>query len=133
MVNIISRKTDYSDLDLDFLPHPTTKDVMKKTGIEAIKRSVRNLLLTNFYDRPFRPAIGSNALKLLFDNVTPITANFLTNAIRETLRNFEPRIRIENLEVNFDPDNNGFKVNLYFVIVNRNEPAVVNLFLERVR
>ena len=133
MVNIISRKNDYSDLDLDFLPHPTTKDVMKKTGVEAIKRSVRNLLLTNFYDRPFRPAIGSNALKLLFDNVTPITANFLSNAIQETLRNFEPRIRVEQLEVKFDPDNNGFNVNLYFVIINRNEPVIVNLFLERIR
>lgn len=133
MVDIISRKPDYSDLDLDFLPHPTTKDVMKKTGVEAIKRSVRNLLLTNFYDRPFRPAIGSNTLKLLFDNVTPITANFLTNAIEETLKNFEPRIRVEQLDVKFDPDNNGFKVSLYFVIVNRNEPVAVNLFLERIR
>ena len=133
MVDIISRKPDYSDLDLDFLPHPTTKDVMKKTGVEAIKRSVRNLLLTNFYDRPFRPGIGSNALKLLFDNVTPITANFLNNAIRETLTNFEPRINIQQLEVNFDPDNNGFNVTLYFVIVNRNEPVIVNLFLERIR
>jgi phage baseplate assembly protein W len=133
MVDIISRKPDYSDLDLDFLPHPTTKDVMRKTGVEAIKRSVRNLLLTNFYDRPFRPGIGSNALKLLFDNVTPITANFLNNAIRETLTNFEPRINIQQLEVNFDPDNNGFNVTLYFVIVNRNEPVIVNLFLERIR
>jgi phage baseplate assembly protein W len=133
MIDIISRKPDYSDLDLDFLPHPTTKDVMKKTGVEAIKRSVRNLLLTNFYDRPFRPGIGSNALKLLFDNVTPITANFLNNAIRETLTNFEPRINIQQLEVNFDPDNNGFNVTLYFVIVNRNEPVIVNLFLERIR
>jgi phage baseplate assembly protein W len=133
MVDIISRKPDYSDLDLDFLPHPTTKDVMKKTGVEAIKRSVRNLLLTNFYDRPFRSGIGSNALKLLFDNVTPITANFLNNAIRETLVNFEPRINIQQLEVNFDPDNNGFNVKLYFVIVNRNEPVIVNLFLERIR
>lgn len=133
MIDIISRKPDYSDLDMDFLPHPTTKDVMKKTGIEAIKRAVRNLLLTNFYDRPFRPAVGSNALKLLFDNVTPITANFLNNAIRETLRNFEPRIRVDQLDVNFDIDNNGFRVTLYFVILNRNEPAVVNLFLERIR
>lgn len=133
MIDIISRKPDYSDLDMDFLPHPTTKDVAKKTGVEAIKRSVRNLLLTNFYDRPFRSAIGSNTLKLLFDNVTPITANFLNNAIRETLRNFEPRISVDQLDVNFDVDNNGFNVTLYFVILNRNEPAVVNLFLERIR
>lgn len=133
MVNIISRKTDYSDLDLDFMPHPTTKDVMKKTGIEAIKRSVRNLLLTNFYDRPFQSQIGSNALKLLFDNASPITANFLTNAIRETLNNFEPRIRIDRLEVNFDFDNNGYNVRLFFVVLNRNEPAAITLFLERIR
>jgi phage baseplate assembly protein W len=133
MVNIISRKNDYSDLDLDFMPHPTTKDVMKKTGIEAIKRSVRNLILTNFYDRPFQPYIGSNALKLLFDNATPITANFLNNAIRETITNFEPRVRLEDLRINFDLDNNGYNVTLYIVILNRNEPAVINLFLERIR
>lgn len=133
MVNIISRRPDFSDLDLDFLPHPTTKDVMKKTGVEAIKRSVRNLILTNFYDRPFQPYIGSNAVKLLFDNATPITANFLNNAISETIRNYEPRVRLEQLDVNFDYDNNGYNVTLYITIVNRNEPAVINLFLERIR
>lgn len=133
MINTISRKNDYSDLDLDFMPHPTTKDVMKKTSIDAIKRSVRNLLLTNFYDRPFQSYIGSNALKLLFDNATPITSNFLENAIRETLRNFEPRIRVETLEVKFDQDNNGYNLRLFFTILNRNEPAVITLFLERIR
>lgn len=133
MVNIISRRKDYSDLDLDFLPHPTTKDVMKKTGVESIKRSVRNLVLTNFYDRPFRSYIGSNALKLLFDNATPITANFLSNAIREVVENYEPRVRIQDLKIEFDIDNNGYNVTMYFVIINRNEPATINLFLERIR
>lgn len=133
MVNIIARRNNYSDLDLDFLPHPTTKDVMKKTGVEAIKRSVRNLILTNYYDRPFQSYIGSGALKLLFDNATPITANLLTNAIREVISNFEPRVRLERLNVKFDLDNNGYNVSLYFVIINQNEPAVINLFLERIR
>ncbi len=133
MVNIVSRKKDYSDLDLDFMAHPVTKDVMKKTGVEAIKRSVRNLILTNFYDRPFQSYIGSNALKLLFDNATPITATFLENAIRETITNYEPRVRLDNLEIQFDVDNNGYNVKLFFVILNRNEPAVVTLFLERIR
>lgn len=133
MVNIVSRKNDYSDLDLDFMPHPTTKDVMKKNGVEAIKRSVRNLLLTNFYDRPFQSYIGSNALKLLFDNASPITASFLSNAIRETIRNYEPRVSVDNLEVKFDFDNNGYNVKLYFTILNRNEPAIITLFLERIR
>lgn len=133
MVNTVSLKNDYADLDLDFMPHPTTKDVMKKTGIEAIKRSVRNLILTNFYDKPFQPYIGSNALKLLFDNATPITANFLNNAIREVITNFEPRVKIEDIRVSFDYDNNGYNVKLFFTILNRNEPAVINLFLERIR
>jgi phage baseplate assembly protein W len=133
MVNIIARKNDYSDLDLDFLAHPTTKDVMKKTGVEAIKRSVRNLLLTNFYDRPFQSYIGSNALKILFDNATPMSATFLTNAINETLANYEPRIRVDDVVVKFDFDNNGYNVQLFFTIVNRNEPAVITLFLERIR
>jgi phage baseplate assembly protein W len=133
MVNTVARKKDYADLDLDFMPHPTTKDVMKKTGIEAIKRSVRNLVLTNFYDKPFQPYIGSNALKLLFDNATPITANFLNNAIREVITNFEPRVKIEDLRVSFDYDNNGYNVKLFITILNRNEPATINLFLERIR
>lgn len=133
MVNIIARRNNYSDLDLDFLPHPTTKDVMKKTGVDSIKRSVRNLILTNYYDRPFQSYIGSGALKLLFDNATPITANLLTNAIKEIINNFEPRVRLERLSVQFDLDNNGYNVSLYFVIINQNEPAVINLFLERIR
>lgn len=133
MVNIIARKNDYADLDLDFLAHPTTKDVMKKTGVEAIKRSVRNLLLTNFYDRPFQSYIGSNALKILFDNATPMSATFLKNAITETLKSYEPRIRVDDVEVKFDFDNNGYNVQLFFTIVNRNEPAAITLFLERIR
>ena len=133
MVNIIARQKDYADLDLDFMSHPTSKDVMKKVGLEAIKRSVRNLILTNFYDRPFQSYIGSGATKLLFENATPLTANFLKNAIREVIGNYEPRVRLTDLAVSFDEDNNGYSVTLYFVIVNRNEPASINLFLERIR
>lgn len=133
MVEIVARKRDFADLDLDFMPHPTTGDVMKKTGVDAIKRSVRNLIFTNFYDRPFRSYIGSGALKLLFENMNPITANFLNNAILEVIQNYEPRVRVDDLRVNFDYDNNGYNVSLYFTILNRNEPAVINLFLERIR
>ena len=132
-IGYINRQPDYTDLDLDFLMNPTTHDVMRKTGDEAVKRSVRNLILTNFYDRPFQSYIGSNALKLLFDNATPITANFLKNAILEVINNYEPRVRVQDLRVQFDIDNNGYNVTLQFVIVNRNEPAVINLFLERIR
>lgn len=136
-VQKITRKKDYSDLDLDFLPHPTTKDVMKKTGLEAIKRSVRNLILTNFYDRKFKSYIGSNAQKILFDNINPLTANFLKDAIIEVIQNFEPRVKLmeanRGVVVNVDPDNNGYNATISFSVVNRGEPMTINIFLERIR
>lgn len=132
-MNFISRKPDYSDLDLDFIAHPTTGDVVKKVGVDAIKRSVRNLILTNFYDKPFRPYIGSNAQKLLFELATPITANLLKDAILEVIKNYEPRIRVIQLDVQFNYDNNGYNVSLQFEIINRSEPAIISIFLERIR
>ena len=129
----VTRKYDYSDLDLDFLPHPTTGDVVRKTGVEAVKRSIRNLILTNFYDRPFRPIIGSNAQKLLFENANPLTAGFLKDAIMEVVGNYEPRVRMHSVDVKFDYDNNGYTAKLYFIVVNSGEPVTTTIFLERIR
>ena len=138
IVQKVTRKYDYSDLDLDFLAHPTTGDVVKKTGLDAIKRSVRNLILTNYYDRPFRPGIGSNAQKILFDNINPFTANFLKDAIIETIYNFEPRVKLaedqnDGVIVNVNTDNNGYDVRITFTILNSGAPATISLFLERLR
>jgi phage baseplate assembly protein W len=129
----ISRQTDYSDLDLDFMAHPTTGDIVKKKGTEAIKRSLRNLILTNFYDRPFRHSIGSNAQRLLFENANHLTANFLTDSIREVIKKFEPRIILLGIDTNFDYDNNGYNVTITYSIINRPEPLVTTIFLERIR
>jgi len=128
-----SRKYDYSDLDLNFIPHPTTKDVVRKVGPEAIKRSVRNLIMTNFYDKPFRPGIGSNALKLLFENADPLTETFLTDAVKEVIDNYEPRVELQEARVQLDPDNNGYNLSLYYIILNTNEPIITSMFLERIR
>jgi phage baseplate assembly protein W len=138
MVQKVTRRFDYSDLDLDFIPHPTTGDVVKKKGIDAIKRSVRNLILTNFYDRPFQSYIGSNAQKILFDNINPLTAIFLKDAVIEVISNYEPRVKLFEDEnrgviVQVDPDNNGYRVQITFTVINRGEPATINLFLERLR
>jgi len=137
-VQKVTRRKDWSDLDLDFIAHPTTGDVVKKTGVDAIKRSVRNLILTNFYDRPFRSYIGSNAQKILFDNINPLTATFLKNAIRETIVNHEPRVELINdqdggILVDVNADQNGYNVRLSFIILNRGEPVTISLFLERLR
>jgi phage baseplate assembly protein W len=137
-VQKVTRRKDWSDLDLDFIAHPTTGDVVKKTGVDAIKRSIRNLILTNFYDRPFRSYIGSNAQKILFDNINPLTATFLKNAIRETIVNHEPRVELISdqdggILVDVNADQNGYNVRLSFIILNRGEPVTISLFLERLR
>jgi phage baseplate assembly protein W len=128
-----AREKPYSDLDLDFIKHPTTGDVVLKTGEDAIKRSVRNLVLTNFYDRKFQSWIGGNVQKLLFELPTPLTEKFLKDAIYNVIGNFEPRVQLTQIAVKVTPDQNGFKVSLYYVILNTNQPIEQTLFLERIR
>jgi phage baseplate assembly protein W len=136
IVQRVNRERDYSDLDLDFIAHPTTGDVVRKKGEDAVKRSIRNLVLTNFYDRKFRHGIGSNATKVLFDNITPMTAMYLQNAIIEVITNYEPRARIasrDSVVVRPDIDGNGYTATIEFYLINRMEPVVFDLFLERIR
>ena len=123
---------------MDFIAHPTTKDVVKKTGVDALKRSVRNLILTNFYDRKFRSYIGSNAQRILFDNINPFTATFLKDAIIEVITNYEPRVRLtqdetDGVMVSVNIDNNGYDVRISFAPVNTGAPTIITLFLERLR
>lgn len=107
--------------------------MVRKTGPDAIKRSVRNLILTNFYDRPFRSHIGSNAQALLFENANPLVEAFLKDAIVEVITNFEPRVALKDVVVQFDIDNNGYNVTLSYIILNRGEPTQITVFLERIR
>ena len=129
----ISRQPDYSDLDLDFMINPVTGDINKKTGEAAIKRSVRNLIFTNYYERPFKSNIGSDVTKLLFDNVDVLTASLIEDAIARLINNFEPRVKLQDVVVSFDIDNNGFNVRLEYIILNRQLPVTTSLFLERIR
>lgn len=124
---------DFSDLDLNFTLHPVRKDINRHVNEMAIINSVKNLILTNHYERPFQPELGSNIRRLLFENLDVITASSIEREIGQTLVNFEPRVRVNKIEVNADFDNNGFKVYLEFFVVNRSEPISINFFLERVR
>lgn len=123
----------FSDLDLTFTKHPVTKDVSKKVKEQAIIASVRNLLLTGFYERPFKPNLGSNISKLLFEPVDFVTASILSKEITTTLTNYEPRVSIKEVIVTPDIDNYRYEVNLKFFIVNSVKPITVTLFLNRLR
>ena len=129
----ISRQPDYADLDLDFKINPITGDINKKKGNDAVKRSIRNLIFTNFYERPFNSSIGSDVPRLLFDNVDIITASLLEDAIGRLINIYEPRVQVTRLNVYADIDNHGFNVQLEYVILNTETPATFNLFLEKIR
>lgn len=128
-----SRQTDFADLDLDFIAHPVTGDVVKKTGPDAVARAIRNLVMTNFYDRPFQSYIGTNAQKLLFENITPTTARLLEQFITDAINNFEPRASVIGVKVITAPDRNGYYAKIVFSVVNRPEPYSITTFLERIR
>ena len=108
----------YKDLNLNFGINPVTSDVTTVTDVTAVKRSVRNLLLTNHYDRPFHPEIGSNVQALLFENFGQITGNQLARQIEELIVNFEPRANVESVECFPVPDTNTYDVRIYFYIEN---------------
>src|SRR6056300_892395 len=96
----------YKDLDLNFTRNPVTNDVTKIEDVDAVKRSVRNLVQTNFYERPFHPELGCGIRELLFENYTPIIGIFLKRKIEEVITNFEPRAAITNIELFDEPDSN---------------------------
>ena len=108
----------YKDLNLNFMANVVTGDVATITDVNAVKRSIRNLLLTNHYDKPFHPEIGSNIPALLFENHGPITANQLQRAIEEMIGNFEPRARVQSVECWPLPDEYRYDVHIYFYIEN---------------
>ena len=125
--------TGSSDLDLNFTIHPVKKDINRYTNETAVVNSIKNLILTNHYERPFQPNIGSNVRRLLFENMDTITATTLQQEIKQTIQNYEPRATLSTIAVSPDYDNNGFKVYMEFYVANRTSPITINFFLERIR
>lgn len=123
----------YKDLDLNFRAHPITKDVVKRTGNASIIGALRNLILTNTYEKPFQPTFGSRVRGLLFEDVSFITANLLQSEIQETIQRFEPRVSIDAIRVQANPEQNRYDITLRFFINNLQAPVTVNFFLEKVR
>ena len=123
----------YKDIDLNFTAHPVTKDVLKRTGNAAIIGALRNLILTNRYEKPFQPTFGSRVRSLLFQNVSTIVANILSKEIQNTVENFEPRVTIDAIRVEAQPEENRYAITIRFYISNLEPPVTINMFLEKVR
>jgi len=123
----------FSDLDLNFTAHPVTKDIVRKYDEEAIKASVKNLVLTQNYERPFHSEIGSQIRGLLFEPATPMLNIMLKRAITDTIINFEPRVKLNDVLVTVSPDNNEVYVSINFTVINTTRPITVDLILTRTR
>ena len=123
----------YKDLDLNFGRNTVTNDVNKLTDVEAVKRSVRNLINTNHYERGFHPEIGSDVRSILFEPMTPLTALNLQRKVAEVLNNFEPRINLVQILANPDLDRNSYALKITFYVIGVPEPVTVEKFLERLR
>jgi len=123
----------YKDLDLNFTAHPVTGDVTRLYDENAIKRSVRNLLLTNNFERPFHSEIGSQIRAMLFEPVSPMMSGAIRRMIIDTITTFEPRVTLNDVIVTINPDNNAAYVSLTFTIVNTFSPIKLDVIIERTR
>ena len=129
----IDSTRNFIDLDLNFMIHPIRKDINTHKAEYAVINSVKNLILTNHFERPFQPEIGSNIRRLLFENIDVILAAQIEREIEETINNFEPRVQISSVVAVAAPDENGYKIKLEFFVINNPDPITINFFLERIR
>tara|TARA_B100002019_G_scaffold130411_1_gene112105 strand:- start:251 stop:700 length:450 start_codon:yes stop_codon:yes gene_type:complete len=122
------------DLDLFFSKKQGSSDVNKVTGIESVKRSIRNLVLTNFYEKPFHPEIGSGVRDMLFENMSPVTAVVLARKVEDVIENFEPRARLISVRALPNLDRNEYEITIEFFVVNTPTELVdMTVFLEVLR
>ena len=123
----------YKDLNLDFQQNTATKDIQKIEDVESVKRSVRNLISLNFYEKPFHPEIGSNLRGLLFENITPQISHYMGKQIELLIKNYEPRCKMVEVVNKPNIERNGYSVSVSFYVINTPTPIQVETFLERLR
>jgi len=123
----------YVDIDFDFQAHPVSGDLVLKKNEEAIKKSVKSLILTNKYERPFQPSINGRVRQLLFENMTPVTGVNLRSNIEDVLQQHEPRIDVLAVNVNQNEDMNSIEVTIEFAIKNQPDVVTLTTVLERNR
>ena len=132
--NASSRSTRlYRDIALSFERNAATKDVIVKKDVDAVKQSIKSLILTDKMERPFQPTIGCDIRKSLFENFTPQTIMVAKQRIGETIEQYEPRCNIIDIKASPSPDNNSLEISLIFSVINTDEAEELSLVLERVR
>lgn len=130
----VEKKTElFSDFGIDLQAHPAKKDLIRYTNENAIKRSIQNILLTNYHERIYKPYLGANLRQLLFEPATPDTLSSIRNYIITAVSKFEPRANILSVTVSLSQDEHQVYVSMTFSIVNTTAPVTINFILNRVR
>ena len=129
---ISSRAIDYLDIDLTFNKRPSG-DIYKKRDAAAVKQSIKNLLLTDFYEKPFQPFFGGNLRAMLFELADDETEDEVEDNIRNAINKYEPRAEILTITVNVLPDQNDIRVSVYFKIISTEETVTFTTNLSRLR
>lgn len=130
----ISRKRNfYVDFDKNLTMHPVSSDVSLRTNENAVKDSIRNLILTRRGERPFQPNLGSDVTSLLFENIMPDTLITIKNLITDTIEAYEPRCNLINVDVTASLDNTEVYVTIVFSLINSEEPITLDVILNRIR
>ena len=124
----------YIDLDLFFGRKNSNSDVQDITNIKAVKRSIRNLVQLNHYEKPFRPEIAGGVREMLFENMTPIVSQIIARKVEDVINNFEPRARLVSVTAEPDLDRNLYKLSIEFYVINQPTELVdLTVMLERTR
>jgi phage baseplate assembly protein W len=130
---LVSRNRPYADLDITLEPHPEFHDIVPLYDTDAVKSAVRNLVLTNFNERPFQPNLGSNLRALLFEPADNITIGAIRSNIERVIRKYEPRVDQVQVDVEDQSDNNAYRVTVTFRVINLSDTTEVYIQLERLR
>lgn len=126
-------KALYADINLDFNSNPFTGDIIRAVNNEAIKKSFRNLILTNYYEVPFEPETGSNIRGSLFENFNPLGIEFMKSKIKELAQEKEPRVRIDAVNINQQQDYNTMQVSIFYTIIELNTTDSITVFVGRTK
>lgn len=124
---------DYKDFDLDFGRNPITNDLNKRLNANAIKQSIRCLVLTHFYEVPFHPEVGSQIYHALFENFTPMTRLTAERAISDVINNFEPRVNLNSVTIEENRTSNALTVVVKYTIINSNRESELTFDVYRSR
>lgn len=124
---------EFKDIDLTFRRNPFSGDILVAKNVDAVKKSIRNLVMTNIYETPFDPEKGSSIRASLFENFTPMTTEFIKNKLIELFERYEPRVVIERVSVTQRDDAHSLEVVIYFKIRNLQLQDQITLFVERTR